>query len=153
MRCVFAAAVALALLQAGGKGIPWHTARPADSVAKRAALSETWDLRAVSPNGRRAVVVRFWTKDNPYYVEWLWYQRGRTPTGYAVRVELAPHAGPGVSMKEPFGHGSIRHVGQRWLLDAYGSLTWRLRAHSCFVQSGLGLPWGRCPPPPAPRPG
>jgi hypothetical protein len=37
--------------------------------------------------------------------------------------------GPGVSMKEPFGHGSIRYAGRRWLLDAYGSLTWRLRAH------------------------
>jgi hypothetical protein len=71
VRSLLAAAAALTLMQAGGRGIPWHTARPSDSVAKPRALSETWDLRAVSPNGRRAIVVRFWTKDNPYYIEWL----------------------------------------------------------------------------------
>src|SRR5512133_799532 len=145
MRCVLAAALAVALLHTTGKDIPWHTARPSDSVAKRGALSETWDLRAVSPDGRRAIVVRFWTKDNPYYIEWLWYQRGRSATGYAARVELAPHAGPGVSMKEPFGHGSIRHVGQRWLLDAYGSLTWRLRAHLVLRAVRPGITVGPLP--------
>jgi hypothetical protein len=145
MRCVLAAALAVALLQATGKGIPWHTARPSDSVAKRGALSETWDLRAVSPNGRRAIVVRFWTKDNPYYIEWLWYQHGRSATGYAARVEPAKHAGPGVSMKEPFGHGSIQRVGQRWLLDAYGSLTWRLRAHLVLRAVRPGITVGPLP--------
>ena len=44
-------------------------------------------------------------------VEWLWYQR-RGVASYTVRVEPAAHSGPGVSMKEPFGHGSIRVDGQ-----------------------------------------
>src|SRR5919198_5607219 len=118
MRSVLAGAVVAVLLHAGGAGIPWRPARPADSVAKPSAVSETWDLRAVAPDGRRAIVVRFWTKDNPYYIEWLWYRRGRIPTGYATRVEPAAHTGPGVSMKEPYGHGSIRYTGRRWLLDA-----------------------------------
>jgi hypothetical protein len=108
MRSVLAAAVALTLLQADGERIPSRTARPADSVAKPSAVSETWDLRAVAPDGRRAIVVRFWTKDNPYYIEWLWYRRGRGVASYTARVEPAAHAGAGVSMKEPFGHGSIR---------------------------------------------
>jgi hypothetical protein len=120
--------VTLAVLQAGSQGIPWRTARPSDSVAKSSAVAETWDLRAVAPDGRRAVVIRFWTKDNPYYIEWLWYERGRAAASYTERVELAPHAGAGVSMKEPFGHGSLRRSGSRWLLDAYGSMT-KSRAH------------------------
>jgi hypothetical protein len=138
MRSVLAVATAVGLLQAGGSSVPWHTARPPDSVAKPSARSETWDLRAVAPDGRRAVVVRFWTKDNPYYIEWLWYQRGRGVASYTERVEPAAHVGPGVSMKEPFGHGSIRHSGSRWLLDAYGS-TFRARAHLVLraVRSGL----------------
>jgi hypothetical protein len=123
MRSVVAVAVGLAVLRAGGEGIPWRTARPADSRAKPSALSETWDLRAVAPNGRRAIVVRFWTKDNPYYIEWLWYERGRGVASYTERVELAQHSGAGVRMQEPFGHGSIRRAGQRWLLDAYGSMS------------------------------
>src|ERR687887_1942580 len=123
MRSVLAAAAVVMVLHVGGSGIDWRTARPSDSVAKRAALSETWDVRAVAPNGRRAVVVRFWTKDNPYYIEWLWYERGRGVASYTERVEPAPHAGPGVSMKEPFGHGSIRRAGQRWLLEAFGSMS------------------------------
>jgi hypothetical protein len=123
MRTALAAALALAVAAAGGERIPWRAARPADSVATSSALSETWDLRAVAPNGRRAIVVRFWTKDNPYYIEWLWYARGRGVASYTERVELAEHTGPGVSMKEPFGHGSIRRAGSRWLLDAYGSMS------------------------------
>jgi hypothetical protein len=92
MRSAVTAALVLALVAAGGERIPWRTARPADSVAKSSALSETWDLRAVAPNGRRAIFVRFWTKDNPYYIELLWYAatttRGGAPTsavskGYA----------------------------------------------------------------------
>src|ERR671922_2885752 len=130
MRSVLAGAVVAVLVHAGGAGIPWRPARPADSVAKASAVSETWDLRAVSPDGRRAVVVRFWTKDNPYYIEWLWYQRGRGVASYTTRVELAAHAGPGVSMKEPFGHGSIRRVGSRWGLDAYGATS---RSHAQLV--------------------
>jgi hypothetical protein len=145
MRCTFAAAVAVALLQPGGTGIPWHAARPSDSVTRRGSLSETWDLRAVSPSGRRAIVVRFWTKDNPYYIEWLWYQHGRGVASYTTRVEPAAHAGPGVSMKEPFGHGSIRHAGARWLLDAYGNLTWRLRAHLVLRAVRPGLTIGPLP--------
>jgi hypothetical protein len=123
VRSVFAAAVALAVFVAAEEPIPWRMSRPSDSLAKSSAVSETWDLRAVAPDGRRAVVVRFWTKDNPYYIEWLWYQRARGVASYTERVELAPHAGPGVSMEEPFGHGSIRRAGQRWLLDAYGSMS------------------------------
>jgi hypothetical protein len=127
MRSALTAALALALAAAaadGGAGrIPWRTARPADSVAKPSAVSETWEVRAVAPNGRRAIVVRFWTEDNPYYIEWLWYARGRGVASYTERVELAQHTGPGVSMKEPFGHGSIRRAGSRWLLDAYGSMS------------------------------
>ncbi len=138
MRSVVAVAVALAVLRAGGEGIPWRTARPADSLAKPSAVSETWDLRAVAPNGRRAIVVRFWTKDNPYYIEWLWYERGRGVASYTERVELAQHAGAGVSMKEPFGHGSIRRDGQHWLLDAYGSMS-SSRAHLVLraIRSGV----------------
>jgi hypothetical protein len=123
MRSALTAALVLALAAGAGDRIPWRPARPADSVAKENAVSETWDLRAVAPNGRRAIVVRFWTKDNPYYIEWLWYLRGRGVASYTERVEPAPHTGPGVSMKEPFGHGSIRRAGSRWLLDAYGSMT------------------------------
>src|SRR5918994_7924703 len=123
MRSVLGAIMALAVAVPVGERILWRAARPADSLAKPSALSETWDLRAVAPNGRRAIVVRFWTKDNPYYIEWLWYERGRGVASYTERVELAEHVGPGVSMKEPFGHGSIRRAGRRWLLDAYGSMT------------------------------
>src|SRR5690242_917328 len=101
MRSVLAAAAAVALFHVGGGSTPWRTARPADSVAKPSAVSETWDLRAVSPDGRRAIVVRFWTKDNPYYIEWLWYQRGKGVASYTERVEPAPHSGPGVSMTDP----------------------------------------------------
>src|SRR5919108_6030124 len=138
MRSVLAAATVVIALQLGGSGISWRAARPSDSVAKRSAVSETWDVRAVAPNGRRAVVVRFWTKDNPYYLEWLWYQRGRGVASYTTRVEQAAHAGPGVSMTEPFGHGSIRHAGSRWLLDAFGSMN-ESRAHLVLraVRSGL----------------
>src|ERR671922_2772416 len=128
MRSVLAAATVVIALQLGGSGISWRAARPSDSVAKRSAVSETWDVRAVAPNGRRAVVVRFWTKDNPYYIEWLWYARGRGVASYTERVELARHTGPGVSMKEPFGHGSIRHTPSGWRLDAYGPMV-RSRAH------------------------
>jgi hypothetical protein len=145
MRSVVAAVVAVAFLQADGKDIPWHTARPSDSVAKPSAVSETWDLRAVAPNGRRAIVVRFWAKDNPYYIEWLWYQRGRGVASYTTRVELAAHAGPGVSMKEPFGHGSIRRAGSRWLLDASGSLTWKTRAHLVLRATRPGVTVGPLP--------
>src|ERR671935_1022116 len=141
MRSVIAAVVAVAFLQADGKDIPWHTARPSDSVAKPSAVSETWDLRAVAPNGRRAIVVRFWTKDNPYYIEWLWYQRGRGVASYTERVELATHSGPGVSMKEPFGRGSIRRVGSRWVLDAYGA-TYRSRAQLVLRAARPGLTVG-----------
>ena len=143
MRSVLAAAAALTRLHAGGSGTPWRTARPSDSVAKPSAVSETWDFRAVAPNGRRAIVVRFWTKDNPYYIEWLWYQR-RGVASYTVRVEPAAHSGPGVSMKEPFGHGSIRHVGSRWLLDAYGS-TNASRAHLVLRALRRGLTVGPLP--------
>jgi hypothetical protein len=138
MRSVLAAAAAVTLLHVGGSSIPWRTARPTDSVAKPSALSETWDLRAVSPNGRRAVVVRFWTKDNPWYIEWLWYQRGKGVASYTERVEPAAHTGPGVSMKEPFGRGSIWHAGSHWFLDAYGS-TYKARAHLVLraVRPGL----------------
>ena len=124
------AALAGVLLLHVGNGVPWRAARPSDSVARASAVSETWDLRAVAPKGDRAVVVRFWTKDNPYYIEWLWYQRGRGVASYTERVELAAHAGPGVSMKEPFGHGSIRRVGSRWVLDAYGATS---RSHAQLV--------------------
>jgi hypothetical protein len=145
MRTVLAAALALGALTDAGSSIPWHTSRPGDSVAKSRALSETWDLRAVAPNGRRAIVVRFWTKDNPYYIEWLWYQRGRGVASYTTRVELAPHTGPGVSMKEPFGHGSIRRAGSRWLLDAVGNLTWRLRARLVLRAARPGVTVGPLP--------
>ncbi len=144
MRSVVAVAVALAVLRAGGEGIPWRTAHPADSLTKPSAVSETWDLRAVAPNGRRAIVVRFWTKDNPYYIEWLWYVRGRGVAGYTARVDLAPHTGPGVSMKEPFGHGSIRRAGSRWLLDAYGSMT-KSRAHLVLRAARPGVTLGPLP--------
>lgn len=123
MRSLLLAALALAVAAAAAERIPWRTARPADSVAKPSAVSETWDLRAVEPNGRRGIVVRFWTKDNPYYIEWLWYVRGGGVASYTERVELAQHTGPGVSMKDPFGHGSIRRAGSRWLLTAYGSMS------------------------------
>src|SRR6266536_2609682 len=145
MRSLLAAAIAATLLQAGDKVVLWHSARPADSLAKPSAVSETWDLRAVAPNGRRAIVVRFWTKDNPYYIEWLWYQRGHGVASYTTRVELAAHAGPGVSMKEPFGHGSIRRAGSRWLLDAYGSLTWKTRAHLVLRAVRPGVTVGPLP--------
>jgi hypothetical protein len=139
MRSVLAAAAAATLLHVGGTTTtPWRTAQPADSVAKPSAASETWDFRAVSPSGRRAIVVRFWTKDNPYYIEWLWYQRGKGVASYTERVEPAAHSGPGVSMKDPFGHGSIWHAGSRWFLDAYGS-TYKARAHLVLraVRPGL----------------
>jgi hypothetical protein len=113
-------------------------------MAKQGAVSETWDLRAVAPNGRRAIVVRFWTRDNPYYIEWLWYERGRGVPGYTARVDLAPHTGPGVSMKEPFGHGSIRRAGSHWLLDAYGSMT-NSRAHLVLRAARPGLTLGPLP--------
>jgi hypothetical protein len=118
MRSLAAAAIAVAVVTGSAQRIPSRPARPADSVAKPRAVSETWEMRAVAPDGRRAVVIRFWTQDNPYYLEWLWYVRGRGVASYTERVELASHAGPGVSMKEPFGHGSIRRAGSRWLLDA-----------------------------------
>jgi hypothetical protein len=138
MRSLVAVAAVVALLHAGGTGIPWRTARSSDSVAKPSAVSETWGFIAVAPNGRRAVVVRFWTKDNPYYIEWLWYQRGRGVASYTERVELAAHSGPGVSMTEPFGHGSIRRADSRWLLDAYGSTNEsRARLVLRAVRSGL----------------
>jgi hypothetical protein len=104
MRSLLLAALTFAVVAAAAERIPWRTARPPDSVAKSSAVSETWDLRAVEPNGRRAIVVRFWTKDNPYYIEWLWYVRKRGVASYTERVELAQHTGPGVSMQEPFGH-------------------------------------------------
>jgi hypothetical protein len=144
VRSALIAALALVLAAAGGERIPWRTARSADSVAKSSALSETWDLRAVAPNGRRAIVVRFWTKDNPYYIEWLWYARGRGVPSYTERVELAEHTGPGVSMKDPFGHGSIRRAGSRWLLDAYGSMS-RSRAHLVLHAVRPGLTVGPLP--------
>src|ERR687887_2669804 len=144
MRSVIAAVVAVAFLQADGKDIPWHTARPSDSVAKPSAVSETWDLRAVAPNGRRAIVVRFWAKDNPYYIEWLWYQRGRGVASYTQRVELAAHTGPGVSMKEPFGHGSIRHTPSGWRLDAYGPMV-KSRAHLLLHGVSAGVTAGPLP--------
>jgi hypothetical protein len=141
VRSALIAALAVVLAAAGGERIPWRTARPADSVARSSALSETWDLRAVAPNGRRAIVVRFWTKDNPYYIEWLWYARGRGVPSYTERVELAEHTGPGVSMKDPFGHGSIRRAGSRWLLDAYGSMS-RSSAHLVLHAARPGLTVG-----------
>jgi hypothetical protein len=144
MRTALAAALAFVLAAAGADRIPWRTARPADSVAKSSAVSETWDVRAVAPNGRRAIVVRFWTKDNPYYIEWLWYARGRGVASYTERVELAPHTGPGVSMTEPFGHGSIRRAGSRWLLDAYGSMS-RSRARLVLHAVRPGLTVGPLP--------
>jgi hypothetical protein len=146
MRALLSAALAAAVVvvSATGERIHWRTARPADSVAKPGAVSETWDLRAVEPNGRRAIVVRFWTKDNPYYIEWLWYVRGRGVPSYTERVEPAPHAGPGVSMKEPFGHGSIRRVGSRWLLDAYGSMS-RSRAQLVLHSVRPGMTVGPLP--------
>jgi hypothetical protein len=144
MRSVLVAALALGVVLAAAERIPWRTARPADSVARSGAVSETWDLRAVAPSGRRAVVVRFWTKDNPYYIEWLWYVRRRGVASYTERVELAPHAGAGVSMKEPFGHGSIRRAGSRWLLDAFGS-TSRSRAHLVLHSVRPGLTIGPLP--------
>jgi hypothetical protein len=143
MRGVLVTAGVIALL--GVSGIAWRPARPADSVERPSAVSETWDLRAVAPDGRRAIVVRFWTKDNPYYIEWLWYQRGRGVASYTVRVDPAPHVGPGVSMKEPFGHGSIRHSGSRWLLDASGVLTWRLGAHLVLRSARPGMTVGPLP--------
>src|ERR671922_19333 len=144
MRTVLPAAMALVVVASAAAGIPWRTARAADSVAKSSALAETWDLRAVAPNGRRAIVVRFWTKDNPYYIEWLWYARGRGVASYTERVELAQHTGPGVSMKEPFGHGSIRRAGSRWLLDAYGSMS-RSRAKLVLHSVRPGLTIGPLP--------
>ena len=144
MRSVLAGAVVAVLLHAGGAGIPWRPARPADSVAKPSAVSETWDLRAVAPDGRRGIVVRFWTRDNPYYIEWLWYQRGRGVASYTQRVELAAHTGPGVSMKEPFGHGSIRHTLSGWRLDAYGPMV-RSRAHLVLHGVRAGVTAGPLP--------
>ena len=144
MRIALAAAVAFTITQAAGASVPWRAARPADSVAQARAVSETWDLRAVAPNGRRAVVVRFWTKDNPYYIEWLWYERGRGVASYTERVEPARHTGPGVSMKEPFGHGSIRQAGGRWLLDAYGG-TSRSRAQLVLRAVRRGITVGPLP--------
>ena len=144
MRTVLPAAMALVVVASAAAGIPWRTARAADSVAKSSALAETWDLRAVAPNGRRAIVVRFWTKDNPYYIEWLWYARGRGVASYTERVELAQHTGPGVSMKEPFGHGAIRRAGSRWLLDAYGSMS-RSRAKLVLHSVRPGLTIGPLP--------
>jgi hypothetical protein len=131
----------------GGGGIPWRAARAADSMAKQGAVSETWDLRAVAPNGRRAIVVRFWTRDNPYYIEWLWYERGRGVPGYTARVDLARTRGPGVSMKEPFGHGSIR-AGSHWTVagcsTAYGSMT-NSRAHLVLPCGSAGINAGPLP--------
>ena len=48
-------------------------------------------------------------------------------------------------MKEPFGHGSIRHAGSRWLLDAYGSLTWKTRAHLVLRAVRPGVTVGPLP--------
>jgi hypothetical protein len=48
-------------------------------------------------------------------------------------------------MKEPFGHGSIRRRGSRWLLDACGSLTWRLRAHLVLRAVRPGVTVGPLP--------
>ncbi len=53
MRTVFTAAVALTLLTGAGDTIPSRASRPADSVAKSRAVSETWNLRAVAPDGRQ----------------------------------------------------------------------------------------------------
>jgi hypothetical protein len=144
MRSLLLTALVLAVAAGAAESIPWRTARPADSVAKPSAVSETWDLRAVEPNGRRAIVVRFWTKDNPYYIEWLWYVRRRGVASYTERVEPAQHPGPGVSMKEPFGHGSIRRAGSRWLLDAYGSMS-RSRAQLVLRAVRPGLTLGPLP--------
>jgi hypothetical protein len=144
MRSLLVAGLAFAVVAAAAERIPWRTARPADSVAKPSAVSETWELRAVEPSGRRAIVVRFWTKDNPYYIEWLWYVRGRGVASYTERVELAQHMGPGVSMKEPFGHGSIRRAGSRWFLDAYGSMS-RSRAQLVLRAARPGLTVGPLP--------
>jgi hypothetical protein len=144
MRSLLLAALTFAVVAAAAERIPWRTARPPDSVAKSSAVSETWDLRAVEPNGRRAIVVRFWTKDNPYYIEWLWYVRKRGVASYTERVELAQHKGPGVSMQEPSGHGSIRRAGSRWLLDAYGS-TSRSRAQLVLHAVRPGLTVGPLP--------
>src|SRR5919198_1028551 len=78
MRSVVAAVVAVAFLQADGKDIPWHTARPSDSVAKPSAVSETLgsargrsqrsarDRRPVLGEGQpllhRMAVVSAWTR-------------------------------------------------------------------------------------------
>jgi hypothetical protein len=144
MRSLLVAGLAFAVVAAAAERIPWRTARPADSMAKPSAVSETWELRAVEPSGRRAIVVRFWTKDNPYYIEWLWYVRRRGVASYTERVELAQHTGPGVSMKEPFGHGSIRRAGSRWFLDAYGSMS-RSRARLVLRAARPGLTVGPLP--------
>ena len=141
---LIAVVVALAALGAAAQPTPWRSATPADSVTKRVAVTETWDFRAVAPDGKRAVVVRFWTKGNPYYVEWLVYERGRGVASYTARVEPASHAGPGVSMKEPFGRGSIRRAGQRWLLDAYGS-TNKSRAQLVLRAARPGVTIGPLP--------
>jgi hypothetical protein len=50
-----------------------------------------------------------------------------------------------VSMKEPFGHGSIRHAGSRWLLDAQGSLTWKTSAHLVLRAVRPGVTVGPLP--------
>jgi hypothetical protein len=101
--------------------------------------------RGCAQRSARAIVVRFWTKDNPYYIQWLWYVRGRGVASYTARVELTAHTVPGVSMKEPFWHGSIRRAGSRWLLDAYGSIS-RSRANLVLHAVRPGLTVG---PPPA----
>src|SRR5919198_3734967 len=129
MRSVVAAVVAVAFLQADGKDIPWHTARPSDSVAKPSAVSETLgsargrsqrsarDRRPVLGEGQpllhRMAVVSAWTRRRELH------DAGRAGGARRARRE---HEGA-------VGHGSIRRAGSRWLLDASGSLTWKTRAH------------------------
>jgi len=145
---ILAAVLALAAsngLAASNKPVPWRTATPADSLAKPNVVSETWDLRAVSPDGTRGIVVRFWTKGNPWYIEWVWYTRGRGVPGTTVPVKPALHTGPGVSMKEPHGSGSIRRVGQRWLLDASGGSLNKSRTQLVLRSTRPGITMGPLP--------
>src|SRR3954447_8968493 len=121
MRGLLAAAGTLLLLHAGGNGVYWRVARTSDSVAKRNVIWETWDMRAVSPNGRRAIVVRFWTKGSTGpYVEWLLYQR-RGVGSWTEGDRPAPHSGPGVSMRGTCNPNSLRRARSGWILDACGT--------------------------------
>jgi hypothetical protein len=105
--------------------VPWRTARTGDSVEMPGAVWESWEVRAIDPRGRRALVLRFWTKANSHYLEWLVYERGRKPARASDRVEHRPDNRPGVRMIFPSGRASLSLQPGRWRVETSGPLRGR----------------------------